>query len=63
MAKTQYYDPEPFTVVAGIVSGFAGVISLYRSFAPVSFKTSHRKAITILEGAVFNLESVTTSRY
>jgi hypothetical protein len=40
MAKKRHHDPEPFTVVvgiAGIVGGFASAVSLYRSFAPVSF--------------------------
>ncbi len=58
MARKRHHDPEPFTVVvgvAGIVGGLASVISLYRSFASVSSKTSHRQATAILERVVEDL--------
>jgi hypothetical protein len=59
--ETRRLDPEPFTIVtgiAGIVSGFAGAVSLFKTFAPVSLKQSHRQTIAILERTIKNLADI-----
>lgn len=59
--RKQQLDPEPFTIVtgiAGIIGGFAGAVSLFRTFAPVSLKQPHRQTIAILERTIKTLTEI-----
>lgn len=54
----KHCDPVPFEIavsIASIVSGCAGAVALYRTYAPVSIAKSHRRTIQIFNRSLADL--------